>query len=82
MNITNLIPKVTEEETTPLVAQLLEVIQLFREEIQNLNDEIARLKGQKPKPKIKPSNLDKDSHKDGNGDKKSSRRAKKRRLKI
>jgi len=81
MNITNLIPKITEEEITPLVSQLLEVIQLLREEIQNLKDEIARLKGQKPRPKIKPSNLDKDSHKDGDGGKKSTRRAKKKKAK-
>ncbi|MEA2039548.1 MAG: hypothetical protein U9N82_06915, partial [Thermodesulfobacteriota bacterium] len=33
--------------------------QLQAEEIQQLKDEIARLKGQKPKPKIKPSNLEK-----------------------
>jgi len=78
MNITSLIPKITEEERTPVVTQLLEVVQLLREEIQKLKDEIARLKGQKPKPKIKPSNLDKDSHKDGNGGEKPLRRAKKK----
>jgi len=50
--------------------QLLEIIEqlsvsnlLQAEEIQMLKDEIARLKGQKPKPKIRPSNLEKDPKK-------------------
>ena len=58
------IPNIPEEERTPLVVGLLEVIQLQREHIQALKDEIARLKGQKPKPKIKPSKLEEDSDKD------------------
>jgi len=41
----------------------LEIIQNQAEEIQGLKDEIAILKGQKPKPKIKPSNLDKNTDK-------------------
>lgn len=41
----------------------MELIQKQAEEIQDLKDEIARLKGQKPKPKIKPSNLDKETDK-------------------
>lgn len=60
------IPKVPEEEKTPLISLFLEIteqqsmiIQLQAEEIQLLKDEIARLKGQKPKPKIKPSKLEK-----------------------
>ena len=81
MNIRDLIPKISEEEITPLVARLLEIIQLSIEEIQHLRDEIARLKGQKPKPEIKPSNLDKDSHKEGCGGKKSARRTKKKKTK-
>jgi hypothetical protein len=36
----------------------LDLIQLQMEEIQFLRDEIARLKGQKPKPNIKPSRLE------------------------
>jgi hypothetical protein len=36
----------------------LNFIALLQEEIQNLKDEIARLKGQKPKPKIPPSILE------------------------
>ena len=54
----NRIPKIPEDEISPLVAQLLEVINLQMEEIQLLRDEIARLKNQKPRPTIKPSRLE------------------------
>ena len=64
------IPKIIEEEKTPVILQLLEIIEqlsvsnlLQAEEIQLLKDEIARLKGQKPKPKIRPSKLEKDRKK-------------------
>jgi hypothetical protein len=56
------IPKLSEippEEQTPLVGMLLEVIHGQQEQIQQLKDEIARLKGQTPKPTIKPSTLEK-----------------------
>ncbi|RLB12034.1 MAG: hypothetical protein DRG39_02980 [Deltaproteobacteria bacterium] len=53
------IPKIPEEEKTPIILQLLEIIEqqsetmiLQAEEIQQLKDQIARLKGHKPKPKI------------------------------
>ena len=59
------IPCVPEEEKTPIVLQLIEIIeqilvvnQQLSEQIQLLKDEIARLKGQKPKPNIKPSKLE------------------------
>ena len=63
------IPKIPEEEKTPIVSQLMEIIEqqsvtikLQAEEIQQLKDEIARLKGQKGKPKIRSSKLEKDSN--------------------
>ncbi len=52
------IPKIPEEQRTPLVCALLEIILFQQEQIQELRDEIARLKGQKPKPKIRPSTLE------------------------
>jgi hypothetical protein len=55
------IPKIPEEERTPLVATLLEIIEVLREQLQEQRDEIARLKGEKAKPVIKPSSLEKHS---------------------
>jgi hypothetical protein len=64
------IPKIPPEEKSPVVSQLLEILeqqsvhlQLLVEENQFLRDEIARLKNQKPKPKIPPSKLEKDFQK-------------------
>ena len=71
------IPNIAEKEKTPIVQKLLlqmesmlkiiqeksETIQLYAEIIQQLKDEIARLKNQKPKPKIKPSKLGKKGNK-------------------
>lgn len=56
------IPKISdipETERTALVLLLLEALAQLKEENQLLKDEIARLKGQKPKPKIEPSQLEK-----------------------
>ncbi len=50
---------IPEAERTPLVLSFLETIYYLQEQIQSLKDEIARLKGQKPRPNIKPSNLEK-----------------------
>lgn len=55
------IPKISdipEEQRTEVVVMLLEIISQQQEIIQQLKDEIARLKGQKPKPDIRPSKLE------------------------
>jgi len=96
------IPDIPAEERTPLVEALLvlihqqhemidflqEKVHLQQEQIQSLKDEIARLKGQKPKPKIRPSALDKgagknDGEKDSQGKRPgSAKRSKTRELEI
>ena len=61
------IPKIADipfEEQTPLVLMLLELLNALYEENQLLRDEIARLKGEKPKPGIKPSVLEPRSKKE------------------
>ncbi len=74
------IPPVTDEEITPTVQALLstisqcvEMIWELREENQKLKDEIARMKGGNQKPRIRPSNLEKDITRNG-----SQRRTKRR----
>jgi hypothetical protein len=64
------IPKIPPEEKSPIVSQLLGIIeqqsvllQQLVEKIQILMAEIARLKNQNPKPKIPPSKLEKDFQK-------------------
>lgn len=61
------IPTILEEELTPtvkalldIVSQCVQIIESQKIEIQLLKDEIARLKGRSPKPKIKASTLDED----------------------
>jgi hypothetical protein len=53
------LPEILEKDKTLLVEQLLSYIHQQAEEIQKIKDEIARLKNQPPRPKIKPSNLEK-----------------------
>jgi len=52
------VPVIPESEQTPLVLRLLEIIHQQAELLQHLRDEIAILKGLKPKPKIAPSPLE------------------------
>jgi hypothetical protein len=59
------LPEIPEDERTPLVQQLLDIIALqqgriqqLEERIQQLEDEIARLKGLKARPRISPSVLE------------------------
>ncbi|HDZ85874.1 MAG TPA: transposase [Candidatus Moranbacteria bacterium] len=58
-------PDIPEEERNPFVVQLLEVIRYQSELIQRLKDEIAILKGDKPRPKIKPSGMEKGEKENG-----------------
>ena len=76
------LPEIGAEERTPLVEallgiirQLLDVIRQHEETIQELRDEIAVLKGQKPRPQIKPSQLESPEPKseDGEGQEKKKR---------
>jgi hypothetical protein len=62
------LPEIGPEERTPLVESLLAIIQVLldrnqqlEETVLQLRDEIAILKGQKPRPQIKPSCLESDS---------------------
>jgi hypothetical protein len=52
------IPEIPEEEKSETVVLLLEIIRQQGEIIQELKDEIARLKGHNPRPKIEPSRLE------------------------
>ncbi len=58
MNTTIKLPPIAEDEKSPLVIQLLEIIRQQAEEIQRLKDEIARLKGHPSRPKIRPSRIE------------------------
>jgi hypothetical protein len=87
---TRKLPQISDfppEQVTPPVLMLVEYCHWQHEQIQALRDENAVLKGQKSKPKIKPSTLEKD--KEGKGKKKdegkggrSGKRKKTRELEI
>src|SRR5260370_35851541 len=59
------LPEIRREERTPLVEALLGIIRELLDRVgqleetnQQLRDEIAKIKGQKPRPDIKPSLLE------------------------
>src|SRR5664279_2061481 len=64
------LPKISNEDRTPLVNVLLELLAWQQIQIDKLEQEILKLKGETTKPKIKPSKMDDDPAKDedGNGD--------------
>jgi len=59
MSVNLRVSTIPEDEKTPLVLQLLAVIEQQAEQIQQLKDEIARLKNHPPRPDIKPSSQEK-----------------------
>jgi hypothetical protein len=52
------LPDIPEHERSPLVLLLLDLIQQQQLRIAQLEDEIARLKGLKPRPDLRPSTLE------------------------
>lgn len=54
----HILPDILEADATPLVRQLLEIIRSQQERLKQLEEEIARLKGQKTRPVIAPSRLE------------------------
>jgi hypothetical protein len=77
---------IPEDEKTPLVLQLLAVIEQQAEQIQQLKDEIARLKNHPSMPDIKPSSLEKKNKRKSRSSRKkrpgSKKRSKTAELKI
>jgi len=65
------LPKISNEDRTPLVDVLLELLAWQQIQIDKLEQEILKLKGETAKPKIKPSKMDEGSsaeNSDENGD--------------
>ena len=92
------LPDIPENEQTPVIKALLGIIEQLAvkvqsqaEEIQQLKDEVAILKGEKKRPKFKPSEMEQEAGKDDEGKDKerntgkrpgSSKRSKTAKLKI
>jgi hypothetical protein len=83
------LPKISNEVRTPLVDMLLELLAWQDKRIDQLEQEILKLKGETLKPEVKPSKMDKDTAKDGDGNdsdtskkKKGPKRSKTEHLKI
>ena len=53
------LPEINEEDRTPLVDVLLEMLAWQQKQIDKLEQEILKLKGETTKPDIKPSSMDK-----------------------
>jgi hypothetical protein len=83
------IPEIQDEELTPTVKSLLnaisqcvKIIDEQAKEIQKLRDEIARLKGNNTKPKIRPGKMNNDSKNRDSKNQNSSKRKKSRKNMI
>jgi hypothetical protein len=61
------LPDVPDSERSPLVAALLEIIAWQQKRIEELEQQILKLKGETTKPKIKPSTMDKETNDNGCG---------------
>src|SRR5947209_7292634 len=73
------LPEIPSAERTPLVEALLAISRQLLDRVpgleqanQQLRDEIARLKGQKPRPDIKPSRLEAAPRSEGRKDRPSA----------
>ena len=62
------LPPISNENRTPLVDVLLELLAWQQKQIDQLKQEILKLKGETTKPEVKPSKMDKDMAEDGTGD--------------
>ncbi len=91
MNNLPQLPDIPEEEQTPLVKTLLALLEQYstrivflEETVAGLKDEINILKGEKKRPKFKPSKLDKSTDIKSNdaGDKAKKRAGSKKRSKT
>jgi hypothetical protein len=89
MDIKIQIPEIPEEELTPtvkalldIISQCMQMIQTLKKENRQLKDEIARLKGGNPKPRIQPSKLDSDINGNKQHKRGERRKNRKKRLKI
>jgi hypothetical protein len=60
------LPNIEESEQTPLVQELLQIIMQQQTYIDQLEDEISKLKKQNTKPKIRPSQMDKEAGQSNN----------------
>lgn len=54
-------PKISDKEHSPLVDQLLEMVAWQNMKIEELENQILKLKGETTKPKIKPSKMDEET---------------------
>lgn len=61
------LPKISNEDRTPLIDVLLELLAWQQKQIDRLEQEILKLKGETTKPKIKPSKMDEDPAEDSDG---------------